>query len=98
MARAEDPQRRSRQEPTDPSSPSASSFGGNAAVDRLAVSDSRLFELYDQMIGNVCIPDVLRDVADTVCRDLHAHRASIYLIDRETHEQNLRQLAEEHLP
>jgi len=46
----------------------------------------RLFELYDRMLGDVEIPAVLREVADVVCQDLGAQRASIYLIDRETRE------------
>ena len=48
--------------------------------------DERLFDLYDSMLGDVEIPNVLRDVADVVCRELHAERASIYLIDEETEE------------
>ncbi|MDP6637226.1 MAG: GAF domain-containing sensor histidine kinase [Phycisphaerae bacterium] len=48
--------------------------------------DERLFDLYDSMIGDVEIPNVLRDVADVVCGELNAQRASIYLIDPETRE------------
>ncbi len=48
--------------------------------------DERLFDLYDSMLGDVEIPNVLRDVADVVCRELDAERASIYLIDEETEE------------
>ncbi|MBT3200934.1 MAG: GAF domain-containing sensor histidine kinase [Phycisphaerales bacterium] len=46
----------------------------------------RLFDLYDNMIGDVEIPNVLRDVADVVCSEFDAQRASIYLIDPETQE------------
>jgi signal transduction histidine kinase len=46
----------------------------------------RLFALYDSMIGDVEIPNVLRDVANVVCGELNAQRASIYLIDPETQE------------
>ena len=45
-----------------------------------------LFDLYDRMIGEVDLPAVLRDVADVVCGDLLAERASIYLIDTSTQE------------
>ena len=48
--------------------------------------DEHLFELYDSMIGDVEIPNVLRDVADVVCREFDAQRATIYLIDPETQE------------
>ena len=54
--------------------------------ERNIVFDERFFELYDSMIGDVEIPNVLRDVADVVCRELGAQRASIYLIDPETRE------------
>jgi len=53
---------------------------------REIVVDQRLFDLYDSMLGDVEIPNVLRDVADVVCRELDAQRASIYLIDPETQE------------
>jgi signal transduction histidine kinase len=43
-----------------------------------------LFEIYDRMIGDVNIPDVLREVAGIVCSDFQAERATVYLIDRET--------------
>ena len=36
--------------------------------------------------GDVEIPAVLQQVADVACRNLHAERASIYLIDRATNE------------
>ncbi len=45
-----------------------------------------LFDLYDRMIGQVHIPTVLQEVAEVVCESLHAERASVYLIDRETRE------------
>ena len=51
-----------------------------------AALDQRFFELYDSMIGDVEIPRVLQDVANVVCRELNAERASIYLIDNETRE------------
>ncbi|MCP4378312.1 MAG: GAF domain-containing sensor histidine kinase [bacterium] len=44
------------------------------------------FDLYDSMIGDVEIPNVLRDVAGVLCRELNAQRASIYLIDQATQE------------
>jgi signal transduction histidine kinase len=45
-----------------------------------------LFDLYDRMIGAVHIPTVLGEVAQVVSETLHADRASVFLIDRETHE------------
>ena len=48
--------------------------------------NQRLFDLYDNMIGDVEIPNVLRDVAEVVCSEFNAQRASIYLIDHETQE------------
>jgi len=46
----------------------------------------RLFDLYDRMLGEVHIPTVLREVADVLCQDLSAERASVYLVDKSTHE------------
>lgn len=48
--------------------------------------NQQFFDLYDRMIGDVHIPSVLRNVADVVCQDLNAERASIYLIDPNTQE------------
>ncbi len=45
-----------------------------------------LFSIYDRMVGDVHIPTVLREVADVVCHDLQAERATVYLINRETDE------------
>ncbi len=50
------------------------------------LSTERFFDLYDRMLGNVSIPDVLQDVTNVVCHDLKAERATIYLIDKETEE------------
>lgn len=47
------------------------------------VGDS-LFNLYDQMLGDVELPDVLRQVAEVVCSELNAERATVYLIDEDT--------------
>jgi len=55
-------------------------------TERNIAFNERFFELYDSMIGDVEIPNVLRDVADVVCRELGARRTSIYLIDPETQE------------
>ena len=44
------------------------------------------FDLYDRMLGGVEIPLVLREVADVVCDDRSAERATIYLINPETQE------------
>ena len=54
--------------------------------DSAVVLNGRLLELYDRMIGEVRIPDVLREVADVVCQDLSAERAAVYLIENETRE------------
>jgi signal transduction histidine kinase len=55
-------------------------------IKRNIIVNERFFDLYDSMIGDVEIPNVLRDVADVLCRELNAQRASIYLIDPETRE------------
>ena len=55
-------------------------------TERNIAFNERFFELYDSMIGDVEIPNVLRDVADVVCRELGARRTTIYLIDPETQE------------
>jgi signal transduction histidine kinase len=53
----------------------------------LASADQQaLFDLYDRMLGDVELPSVLRDVAQVVCQDLRAERASVYLIDQATNE------------
>ncbi len=54
-----------------------------ATASGIAAHES-LFETYDRMIGDVNIPDVLREVAGIVCSDFNAERATVYLIDRET--------------
>lgn len=46
----------------------------------------RLLDIYDRMLGNVQIEQVLQDIAGVVCENFDAERASIYLIDRETDE------------
>ncbi len=61
------------------------SDSGRAASGQL-VGDDRLFALFDRMLGNVELPEVLRDVAAAVCTGTHAERASIYLIDKATAE------------
>ena len=43
------------------------------------MTSDRLFDLYDRMLGDVHIPTVLRDVANLLCQDLSAERASVYL-------------------
>ncbi len=53
--------------------------------DALAVSE-QFFELYDEMLGEVDIPKVLRGVADVVCRDIHSQRATVYLVRPDTQE------------
>ncbi|MBN1554660.1 MAG: GAF domain-containing sensor histidine kinase [Phycisphaerae bacterium] len=45
-----------------------------------------LFDLYDRMIGDVDLSSVLRDITDVVCGDLNAQRATVYMVNRETHE------------
>ena len=46
----------------------------------------RLFGIYDRMVGEVHLPTVLGDVARVLCDDLHAERASVFLVDRDTQE------------
>lgn len=43
-----------------------------------------LFDLYDRMIGEIEISTVLQTVAEVVRQDLHAERATVYLIDDST--------------
>jgi signal transduction histidine kinase len=69
-----------------PQSPIGPKPDDGGTSDRKAWLDGRLFNLYDHMLGNVDIPTVLRDVADVLCRDLSAERASVYLVDKATHE------------
>ena len=45
-----------------------------------------LFDLYDRMIGEIEISSVLQTVAEVVREDLHAERATVYLIDDSTQE------------
>ena len=51
----------------------------------LAVSED-FFHLYDQMIGDVYLPDVLQHVTEVVRRALNAERATIYLVEAATRE------------
>lgn len=61
--------------------------GDSNSLDRQAmVVHEGLFALYDRMLGDVKMPAVLRDVADVVCQEVGAERATIYLIEEETHE------------
>lgn len=48
--------------------------------------DEDLLDLYDRMIGDRKIDDVLRTVADVACRSLEAERATVYLLDESTRE------------
>ena len=43
-----------------------------------------LFNLYDRMLGDVCLAEVLRDVAEVLCEDFQADRATVYVVDRQT--------------
>ncbi len=53
--------------------------------DRDAVpAHEALFAVYDRIVGDVHVPDVLREVADVVCIDFNAERATVYIINRET--------------
>ena len=54
--------------------------------DELTV-DSKFFDLYDSMIGDdVDMLSVLNHVAGVACRIAHSERATVYLIDRTSHE------------
>jgi signal transduction histidine kinase len=52
------------------------------------VIEQSIFDLYDSMIGDIQIqiPDVLHRVAEVLCQHLNAERATIFLIDKATHE------------
>jgi signal transduction histidine kinase len=45
-----------------------------------------IFNLYDNMISDARLPDVLHHVAEVLCQNLNAERATIYLIDKATGE------------
>jgi len=46
-----------------------------------------IFDFYDRMVDGVQeMPDVLQHLADVLCQGLDAERATIYLIDKATHE------------
>ncbi|MCK5803097.1 MAG: GAF domain-containing sensor histidine kinase [Lentisphaeria bacterium] len=60
----------------------ASSHASVLGVD----SDQELFDLYDQMVGNVDLHAVLRHVTEVVRQSLHAERATIYLVIKESQE------------
>jgi len=49
-------------------------------------SDQGLFDLYDEMIGNVDLHAVLRHVTEVVRQRLQAERATIYLVIKESQE------------
>jgi signal transduction histidine kinase len=63
--------------------PTLAATDGRAVLPDIA-SHEALFELYDRMIGNANIPDVLLEVMGVVCNNFEAERATVYLIDRET--------------
>ena len=50
------------------------------------LTQEKIFGLYDQLIGDVDLPAVLREVAEVVCREFHAERATVYVIDEDTQE------------
>lgn len=55
-------------------------------VDELAVQGSLLFELYEQMLGDVDIERVLQQTTDVVRQLFDADRATTYLVRQETQE------------
>lgn len=59
--------------------------GDTASFRELDVSED-FFRLYDRMIGDVYLPDVLQHVTDVVRRALNAERATIYLVEEQTRE------------
>lgn len=56
------------------------------SVERDTAVEAWLLDLYDRMLGDVDLPEVLRHLADVACQDMHAERASIFLVDRQTNE------------
>lgn len=50
--------------------------------------DEGIFNLYDSMISGaqIKIPEVLQHVAEVLCQNLNAERATIYLVDKSTNE------------
>ena len=59
---------------------------GDIPFQNILAAHEELFSIYDRMVGDVHIPTVLQEVADVVCNDLHAERATVYLINTETEE------------
>jgi len=58
----------------------------NTALSGDLWTDERIFDLYDEMITDAKLPDVLHHVTEVLCQNLSAERATIYLIDKSTHE------------
>ncbi len=50
------------------------------------IVNERFFTLYDRMISDDELPEVLREAAEVVCQALNAERTTMYLVNRETQE------------
>ena len=61
------------------------SCSGRPEHHRLETAEA-LFALYDRMLGDVEIPAVLQRVAQVARDDLNAERATVYLVNKSTHE------------
>jgi K+-sensing histidine kinase KdpD len=58
----------------------------STAFDSYLWKDEGIFNLYDKMITDAKLPDVLHHVAEVLCQNLNAERTTIFLIDKGTHE------------
>ena len=63
-------------------------MAGHTMLDDELLIEQGIFDLYDSMISdsNIKLPDVLHHVAEVLCEHFNAERATIYLIDKATHE------------
>ncbi len=50
----------------------------------------RFFDLYDEMIGETALEDVLARLSDVVCREMDAHGTTVYLMREESRELEAR--------
>ncbi len=60
----------------------------NTAFSQDVWGNEDIFNLYDNMISEaqIKIPDVLQHLAEVLCQNLNAERATIYLVDKATYE------------
>ena len=57
----------------------------NESIHKL--NDKHLFELFEQMFSEVGIVKVLQKTSELICEIMHAERATIHLVIKETQER-----------